>query len=328
MLLLVLTSSLLLLALGESESEQELPLEMQIGDAEMPMQPDDVQIIDDADPTPEPQLDDDETAPPTEPVPGALTLEDLQPTAEDLANAEVAFERLKKIMYDELQTAELPAVLREVAALRSGSDGRRKRPRSAIPLLQALADAANHTVVDRTIWMEAERHLGDMYLRGEGVAMDIKEAVAHYTRAATEGEPDAQHALGVLYSTGFGVEKHGALAATYLYFAAEGGSVGAQLAGAATPHSPHCMHHTHTRPQTFSDTRYLPPFFAHTYSWLPPPPRRPGAKGLLQSPPLLPPRRRARRRRGPKSRRLEWHDREGAPHRRQPDGHDEARRGR
>ena len=170
MLLLVLTSSLLLLALGESESEQELPLEMQIGDAEMPMQPDDVQIIDDADPTPEPQLDDDETAPPTEPVPGALTLEDLQPTAEDLANAEVAFERLKKIMYDELQTAELPAVLREVAALRSGGAAQGAALGGERPLLALLPDRLTQP-------RAAQAHTAEPRRIGHGRGPEVRQGI-------------------------------------------------------------------------------------------------------------------------------------------------------
>ena len=52
----------------------------------------------------------------------------------------------------------------------------------------------------------------------------------HYQRAADEGNAEAQHALGVLYWTGFGVERDPALAAAYLHFASEAGNVGAQLA--------------------------------------------------------------------------------------------------
>jgi len=59
---------------------------------------------------------------------------------------------------------------------------------------------------------------------------EFPERVEYYERAADEGEPNAQHALGVLFSTGFGVERNPPLAATYLHFASEGGSIGAQLA--------------------------------------------------------------------------------------------------
>jgi SEL1 protein len=51
-----------------------------------------------------------------------------------------------------------------------------------------------------------------------------------FHKGADFGDPDAQHALGVLYATGFGTAQHQPLATTQYYFAAEGGSVAAQLA--------------------------------------------------------------------------------------------------
>ena len=56
------------------------------------------------------------------------------------------------------------------------------------------------------------------------------EAIANYERAADVGDAEAQFALGVLHSSGFGAARDQPLATTFLHFAAEGGAVGAQLA--------------------------------------------------------------------------------------------------
>ena len=114
---------------------------------------------------------------------------------------------------------------------KGGQDGSGKKPKLALPLLQAVANAANSSdVVPRANSTAAHVELGHMYLRGEGTRADAAAAVRHYQRAADEGNAEAQHALGVLYSTGFGVERDPALAAAYLHFASEAGNVGAQLA--------------------------------------------------------------------------------------------------
>ena len=63
-----------------------------------------------------------------------------------------------------------------------------------------------------------------------GVERSEVAAIEHFQKAADCGDPDAQHALGVLYATGFGTAPHQPLATTQYYFAAEGGSVAAQLA--------------------------------------------------------------------------------------------------
>ena len=164
--------------------------------------------------------------------------------AEWQASDKNAWLRLKGLMAS-MRVSEPGELLHEAAALRNGSNSRRKRPRSALPLLQAIADAANHSEVPRANSTSAELELGHMYFRAEGVDHDVARAVAHYTRAAEEGEPEAQHALGVLYSTGFGVERDPALAATYLHFAAEGGSVGAQLISACPLHRPSRFYFLH-----------------------------------------------------------------------------------
>ena len=130
------------------------------------------------------------------------------------ADAAQAWLRLKSLM--DSHSAETPAeLLNEASLLRTGGDGRRKRPGRALPLLEAVAAAANHSAVPRDNSTAAELELGHMHLRGEGVAQDVARAAAHYLRAADEGEPEAQTALGVLYSSGFGLPHDPALAATY-----------------------------------------------------------------------------------------------------------------
>jgi len=62
------------------------------------------------------------------------------------------------------------------------------------------------------------------------VARDLSRAIALFEQAAAEGEPEAQHALALLLTSGVGLPLNPPLATTYLYFAAEGGSLAAQLA--------------------------------------------------------------------------------------------------
>ena len=56
--------------------------------------------------------------------------------------------------------------------------------------------------------------LGHMRLLGEGVERSEAAAIELFQQAATYGDPDAQHALGVLYATGFGTASHQPLATT------------------------------------------------------------------------------------------------------------------
>ena len=95
----------------------------------------------------------------------------------------------------------------EAMRLRSGAGGHRKRRarrcrcsrywrrRGAPPKLPA----SNATA--------AARELGFMHLHGEGTVSDAAAAVHYFETAADSGDADAQHALGVLYSTGFGVHR-------------------------------------------------------------------------------------------------------------------------
>ena len=145
--------------------------------------------------------------------------------------ADESAERELRSMMDSRHLTHPAELLEEAEELRAGlKDGSRKRPRVALTLLQAVANAANSSHVPRSNSTAARVELGHMYLRGEGTPADAAIAKHHYARAAEDGNPEAQHALGVLYSTGFGAERDTPLAATYLHFAAEAGSVGAQLA--------------------------------------------------------------------------------------------------
>ena len=141
-----------------------------------------------------------------------------------------AYSRLHALI-DTMRMETPNDLLQRASELRRGSDGSaRKAPAKALPLLQAIADAANSSHVPRPNSTAALVELGHMYLKGEGVPPDTSAAISYYLRAADQGSPEAQHALGVVYSTGFGAERNAPLAATYLHFASESGNVAAQLA--------------------------------------------------------------------------------------------------
>ncbi len=53
--------------------------------------------------------------------------------------------------------------------------------------------------------VDAQYHLGEMYLRGRGVGQDFAAAAAWYTKAAEAGHPGAQGTLGGLHAVGLGV---------------------------------------------------------------------------------------------------------------------------
>ena len=53
----------------------------------------------------------------------------------------------------------------------------------------------------------AQCNLGEMYYKGEGVALDYTEAVKWYRRAAEQGLAVAEYALGYSYTNGHGVVK-------------------------------------------------------------------------------------------------------------------------
>lgn len=54
----------------------------------------------------------------------------------------------------------------------------------------------------------AQFFLGEIYLRGKGVAQDFEQAAAWYERAAVNGHSEAQAAIGSLEMLGLGVPQH------------------------------------------------------------------------------------------------------------------------
>ena len=72
---------------------------------------------------------------------------------------------------------------------------------------------------------EAQRALGAVYAKGQGVKEDYAEAARLYRQAADQGNAKAQAALGELYEAGQGVPRDDAEAAKWYRRAAEQGDV-------------------------------------------------------------------------------------------------------
>lgn len=69
----------------------------------------------------------------------------------------------------------------------------------ALVELQPLAEAGD---------IIAQYYLGEMHLRGRGVAQDFEKAAALYAKAAQYGHPQSQAALGALQMLGLGVPRY------------------------------------------------------------------------------------------------------------------------
>ena len=54
----------------------------------------------------------------------------------------------------------------------------------------------------------AQRNLGWMYEKGQGVEQDFKEAFKWFQKAADQGFANAQYNLGFMYANGLGVERN------------------------------------------------------------------------------------------------------------------------
>jgi TPR repeat protein len=90
---------------------------------------------------------------------------------------------------------------------------------TALQLLLALVDQDNAS---------AERDLGIMYIKGQGVPQDYAIGLRWMRIAANKGLADAQHDLGILYQRGWGAERNEAEAVKWLRLAADQGLVAAQ----------------------------------------------------------------------------------------------------
>lgn len=75
---------------------------------------------------------------------------------------------------------------------------------------------------------EAQKNLGTIHARGQGVKQSYAEAAKWYRQAADQGHAGAQAALGELYEAGQGVPCDEAEAARWYRRAAEQGHVGGQ----------------------------------------------------------------------------------------------------
>ena len=74
----------------------------------------------------------------------------------------------------------------------------------------------------------AQSHLGDMYLKGQGITQDYDEAVKWYRKAAEQGNARAQFNLGLMYRKGFGALQDYDEAVKWYRKAAEQGNAPAQ----------------------------------------------------------------------------------------------------
>lgn len=75
---------------------------------------------------------------------------------------------------------------------------------------------------------EAQVNLGNLYMRGLGVAQDYAEAKHWYEQAARQGDAQAESKLGILYFYGLGVPIEMSEAARWFSKAAERGEASAQ----------------------------------------------------------------------------------------------------
>jgi TPR repeat protein len=90
---------------------------------------------------------------------------------------------------------------------------------TALRLLGTLADQDN---------TYAERLLGIMYIKGQGVPQDYALGMRWMRIAAGKGLADAQNEVGILYQRGWGVERNEAEAVKWFRLAADQGLVVAQ----------------------------------------------------------------------------------------------------
>jgi TPR repeat protein len=90
---------------------------------------------------------------------------------------------------------------------------------TALRLLGDLVDQGN---------TYAERDLGIMYIKGQGVPQDFAVGMRWMRLAADKGLAEAQNEVGILYQRGWGVERSGAEAVKWFRLAADQGLLVAQ----------------------------------------------------------------------------------------------------
>ncbi len=75
--------------------------------------------------------------------------------------------------------------------------------------------------------MAAQYNLGQMYRKGNGMAVDFVEAARWYRLAAAQGDAQSQYNLGVMYYNAQGVPRSLVLSHMWLTLSAPGGAEGA-----------------------------------------------------------------------------------------------------
>lgn len=88
-------------------------------------------------------------------------------------------------------------------------------------------DVANWRALAQKGDAEAEYNLGECYLKGEGVKQDEREAANWYEKAANQGYPDAERAMGFVYRGGGARPMNKILSYMWFDLAAENGDDGA-----------------------------------------------------------------------------------------------------
>ena len=226
---------------------------------------------------------DDARAPPEEAAPmqdaspeksstGEASAGDAQPAQQDAllsglraVNAKNAQRAAVALLQEALQEhgVSLSSELLEVG--RSLRTTRPVKAAAVLGLIAAFAGTAAEAsgvagAITSGIATAAAVELGHMRLLGEGLERSEAAAIELFQQAATYGDPDAQHALGVLYATGFGTASHQPLATTQC------------AAHACHIHKPHTRathtSHTHHTPHTdelHRHTSYTHIRAAHTY---------------------------------------------------------------
>ncbi len=69
----------------------------------------------------------------------------------------------------------------------------------------------------------AQYNLGIMYVKGQGVTQDYKQAFNWYSKAAEQGHTKAQYNLGLMYNDGQGVTQNNRKSYIWLAIAAKNG---------------------------------------------------------------------------------------------------------
>src|ERR1700739_177927 len=91
---------------------------------------------------------------------------------------------------------------------------------TALQLFQTLADQGN---------THAQRNVGIMYLKGQGVPQNIVQATKWIRTAADGGLAEAQNEVGIFYQRGWGVERNDTEAVKWYRRAADQGLVASQV---------------------------------------------------------------------------------------------------